>query len=101
MFFSGVSPLEKVKIKKSCGILILEKTENSLESVSIDPLLVNALSRVPLYRSNAKHQSCTQDHNLQYTPLNGSGDACLCVYFSCHIIPENDERTCAKVDQHF
>ena len=33
MFFSGVSPLEKVKIKKSCGILILEKTENSLESV--------------------------------------------------------------------
>ena len=33
MFFSAVSPLEKVKIKKSCGILILEKTENILESV--------------------------------------------------------------------
>ena len=37
MFFSGVSPLEKVKIKKSCGILNLEKTENSLESVSSYP----------------------------------------------------------------
>ena len=33
MSFSGVSPLEKVKIIKSCGILILEKTENSLENV--------------------------------------------------------------------
>ena len=33
MSFSGVSPLEKVKIIKSCGILILEKAENSLESV--------------------------------------------------------------------
>ena len=32
-FFSGVIPLEKVKIMKSCGILILEKTENCLESV--------------------------------------------------------------------
>ena len=33
MFFSGVMPLKKVKIIKSGGILILEKTENSLESV--------------------------------------------------------------------
>ena len=34
-FFSGVIPLEKVKIMKSCEILILEKTENCLESVII------------------------------------------------------------------
>ena len=33
MFFSGVIPLEKVKIIRSCGILIFKKTENSLESV--------------------------------------------------------------------
>ena len=33
LFFSGVIPLKKVKIINSCGILILEKTENSLESV--------------------------------------------------------------------
>ena len=35
MSFSEVRPLEKVKIIiiKSCGILILEKTENSLENV--------------------------------------------------------------------
>ena len=33
MPFNGVIPLEKVKIIKSCGILILEKAENSLESV--------------------------------------------------------------------
>ena len=38
-FFSGVIPLEKVKIMKSCGILILEKTENCLESVFCETVL--------------------------------------------------------------
>ena len=42
MSFSGVIPLKKVKIIKSCGILILEKTENSLESVlGIDAFVEN------------------------------------------------------------
>ena len=32
--FSGVSALEKVKMIKSFGVLILEKTENSVEGVN-------------------------------------------------------------------
>ena len=64
--FSGVSPLEKVKIIKSCGILILEKTENSLERV----LEKNKVSVNTLF---LKHEMPGQQEANNFLEVNAKG----------------------------